>query len=97
MSRANGNPIYSSHSEDLDMRESIDEFVVRVAERVDQLQDAECSGDWELLASLTKDLTEEATRVGFDPLSKCAELVSTAWSRRATSLRTRSSRSTSLV
>ena len=68
-------PIYSSRADDLEFRESIDAFVVSVAERVDQLQDAECSGDWEELANLGRNLVRDAGRVGFDDLARSASVV----------------------
>ncbi len=71
-------PIYSNRAEELELRDAIDEFVIRLAERVDQLQDAEFNRDWQSLGSQADRLIEEAKRVGFDPLSRCAELVAEA-------------------
>ena len=39
-------PIYSEHDEDLSLRDRIETFVVGLAEHVDELQDAEMTGDF---------------------------------------------------
>ena len=38
-------PIYSTHDEDLSMRDAIEGFVIGLAERIDDLQDAELQGN----------------------------------------------------
>jgi len=68
-----GKPIYSSRSEELELREAIDQFAIGLAERVDQLQDADFNRDWESLTTQSQKLIADAKRVGFDPLSRCAE------------------------
>ena len=81
MAAAPGKPIYSSRAEDLELRDAIDEFAIGLAERVDQLQDAEFNRDWESLIAQSHKLIEDAKRVGFDPLSRCAEGVAEACER----------------
>ena len=71
-------PIYSNRAEELELRDAIDEFVVGLAERVDQLQDAEFNSDWPSLHTQANRLIEEAKHVGFDPLSSSAEAVAEA-------------------
>ncbi len=68
-------PIFSSRADDLDQREAIDQFVVGLAERVDQLQDAESGGRFSALADLARGLGSEAAANGFEPLANCAEHV----------------------
>lgn len=71
-------PIYSSRVDDVEFREAIDEFVVGLAERIDQLQDAEARRDLKLLAELCRPLIDAAPQLGFEPLSRCAEAVAGA-------------------
>jgi len=68
-------PIFSSRADDLDLRESIDQFVVGLAERVDRLQDADGAGRLQELAQLAGTLALESASIGFEPLSRCAERV----------------------
>ena len=78
MTTERGKPIYSSRSEELELRDAIDAFAIGLAERVDQLQDADFNRDWASLGSQSHTLVEDAKRVGFDPLSRCAEAVAEA-------------------
>lgn len=61
-------PIYSSLEDDPGAGETIDAFVVGLAERVDVLQDIEREGDLARLASLTAALIADAQRAGFGSL-----------------------------
>ncbi|MGH0029061.1 MAG: hypothetical protein ACQGVC_04680 [Myxococcota bacterium] len=65
-------PIYSSLAEDPALQDAIDAFVVRLAERVDELQDCEARGDFRQLAQRAEELLLESTKVGYDGLSRCA-------------------------
>ncbi len=67
-----GDQIYSSRADDPALAERIDEFVVSLAERVDQLQDAEFKGDLEALESLANKLGSDAEELGFGPLAGTA-------------------------
>ena len=78
MAPKRGKPIYSNRAEELELRDAIDEFVIGLAERVDQLQDADFNRDWQSLGAQAHRLIEEAKRVGFEPLSRCAEIVAGA-------------------
>jgi hypothetical protein len=68
-------PIYSTLAHDPDAGESVDAFVVAVAERVDLLQEAEIKGELGQLARLARELVAEADSAGFGSLSSCAALV----------------------
>ncbi len=71
-------PIYSSRLDDLEFRDAIDEFVVGVAERIDQLQDAQAKQDLKLLAELARALIIDSAKLGFESLARCAEVVRAA-------------------
>lgn len=68
-------PIFSSRADDLERRDAIDQFVVGLAERVDQLQDADAAGRLAELANFAQSLGLEAAANGFEPLANCAESV----------------------
>ncbi len=68
-------PIYSTRGKDPAAEESIQTFVVALAERIDGLQDAESRGELALLGELAQTLTEDADRQGFGVLARCAEVV----------------------
>ena len=65
-------PIYSTKEDERDLRESINEFVVALAERVDALQDAEGEGNLRELRALAASLARDAERVGYLPLAGIA-------------------------
>lgn len=68
-------PIFSSRAEDPALVDSIDAFVVAVAERIDHLQDAERAGDLGRLARLAATLADDANAVGFEALGEVADAV----------------------
>ncbi len=68
-------PIHSTRGKDPAAEESIQTFVVSLAERIDGLQDADSRGDLALLGELAQTLTEEADLQGFGVLARCAEVV----------------------
>ncbi len=65
-------PILSSRSDDPAAAEQIEGFVVDLAERVDDLQDAEFKGDLEELATMVHTLATSALELGFDLLAASA-------------------------
>lgn len=69
------NPIYSSRAEDPDLIDAIEGFIINLAERVDELQDAEYKGDADQLRSLAVALAQEADKLGFGSLSASAHAV----------------------
>ncbi len=68
-------PIYSLLEDVADLEDDIDRFVIQLAESVDELQDAECSGDLDLLDELATSLAAESARLGYPALEKLARLV----------------------
>jgi hypothetical protein len=71
-------PIYSSRSDDPPGGDSVDRFVLHLAERIDVLQDAEIDGDLAQLATLARDLAIEAADTGFEALVALAETLESA-------------------
>lgn len=65
-------PLYSSLAEDPAHHEAIERFVLALAERIDDLQEAEVQGDFPRVAALAESLLLESTKVGYDTLSRCA-------------------------
>lgn len=68
-------PIYSSKANDPAFGERIEAFVVGLAERVDELQDAEFKGDRAELESLARELAQGAESLGFGSLAASASAV----------------------
>jgi hypothetical protein len=71
-------PLYSRLIDDPAWGESIDEFVVAVAERVDHLQDADSKADLVQLARLAGELALDARTAGFDLLADVAQTIEAA-------------------
>lgn len=71
-------PIYSLHEDDVELEDDIDRFVIGLAEAVDGLQDAENSGDHDLLEDLSTALAADAARLGYPDLDKVARRVRTS-------------------
>ena len=67
--------IYSSKEDDPDLEDEINEFVIRLAEYVDTLQDAESAGDHLELRRLAEELADRAQALGYAPLSQVARNV----------------------
>ena len=65
-------PILSSRSDESEVTEQIEGFIVCLAERVDDLQDAEFKGDLEDLVRQAHDLGTTANDLGFDLLAASA-------------------------
>ena len=66
-------PLYSAQAENPALSESIDRFVLGLAERVDHLQDAQFGGDRTRVAELSRSLASDADAVGYAPLAQLAE------------------------
>jgi HPt (histidine-containing phosphotransfer) domain-containing protein len=73
MSEESRKPIYSSRIDDPSDSDTIDRFVIRLAERIDVLQDAEADGDLAHLEALAGELLVEAREAGFEALVAFAE------------------------
>jgi HPt (histidine-containing phosphotransfer) domain-containing protein len=71
-------PIYSSHSDDSSDGDAVDRFVIRLAERIDVLQDTEADGDLARLAALAGELSVEAGEAGFEALVAFARTLEAA-------------------
>jgi len=71
-------PIYSSRSEDASAGAAVDRFVIRLAERIDALQDAEADGDLAQLAALAGELIAEAAAAGFEAFASTGEALGAA-------------------
>ena len=68
-------PIRSTQEDVAELAEDIDRFVIRLGERIDEIQDAElasCAGE---VASLAGQLAIDAERLGFPVLSQTAKIV----------------------
>lgn len=68
-------PIYSLCEDDVDLEDDLDRFVIGLAEAVDGLQDAESTGDYDLLDELSMSMSADAARLGYPELEKVAESV----------------------
>lgn len=56
------------------MRECVDAFVFGLADRIDDLQEAELGGDIAEVERLGRDLVTQASRSGYPPLVEVAEV-----------------------
>jgi hypothetical protein len=65
-------PILSSRSDEPEAAEQIESFIIGLAERVDDLQDAEFKGDLEELSSMAHTLGTTALELVFDLLAASA-------------------------
>jgi hypothetical protein len=75
---ANDGPIRSRFEDDPACAEVIEAFVVKLAERVDALQDNEASGDWPRLITGLTELANASERAGYPDLAACAAEVARA-------------------
>ncbi len=64
--------IYSTLDGEPELEEPIESFVVTLAERVDELQDAQVQGDLQRLAKEAGALREDALRLGYPQLSEAS-------------------------
>jgi hypothetical protein len=74
-------PIYTSHVNDPAIRDAVDRFVIGLAERIDHLQDAEASRDFQLVAELAQTLMAEADQAGYGTLAGTAKSLGVATSQ----------------
>ena len=68
-------PIHSSRADDPAFLDTIDAFVIGLAERIDDLQDADHQGDLKQLANLVGALRMDSAAAGFEPLARAARNV----------------------
>ncbi len=83
MPNAKDVPILSRRANDPSVGEAIDAFVVRLAERVDALQDCELRGALSQLSEDAGALVADAAELGFDTLSEAARSIQEACGRAA--------------
>lgn len=65
-------PILSSLADDPRQQESIEAFVLGLAEQIDDLQESEVQGDFRRVAELAVALQQSAAEAGYEVLSRCA-------------------------
>ncbi|MEE3330328.1 MAG: hypothetical protein VX246_05625 [Myxococcota bacterium] len=68
-------PIYSQYEHELSMRERVETFVAGLGEQIDELQDAELSGDFAAIHRAAENLVAGAKLAGYPGLLKVAERV----------------------
>ncbi len=68
-------PIYSTREEEPEMHQEISGFVVRLAERIDTLQDLHSGADFDTLAQRSRSLSEQADELGYPMFAEAARLV----------------------
>lgn len=71
-------PILSSRADDPALGEAIDTFVIGLAERIDDLQDAERAADLAQLSALARDLAADAEALGYEALARISQVVEAA-------------------
>jgi hypothetical protein len=71
-------PIYSTREEEPEMHEEISDFVIRLAERIDSLQDLHSGADFDTLAHRSRCLSEQAGELGYPMFADAACLVAQA-------------------
>ena len=71
--RKRARPIYSSRADDPAFTDTIDSFVVGLAERIDDLQEADRQGDLKQLADLAGALATDSAAAGFESLAGAAQ------------------------
>ncbi len=68
-------PIYSTREADPEIHGEIDDFVIGLAELVDTLQDLHSGTHFETLARRSRDLSEQANKLGYPMFAEVAQLV----------------------
>jgi len=71
-------PIYSTFEDDPELRDAISDFVIRMAEVVDLLQDLHSAGDFAALALRSREQSEQATHYGYPEFAEVARVVAHA-------------------
>ncbi len=71
-------PIFSTREDEVELGEAIEAFVIELAERVDELQDAERAADLWRLFHLAERLGRASEGLGFTSLAQLARVVARA-------------------
>jgi hypothetical protein len=79
--RSSARPLYSERADDPALSEALDAFALALADRIDQLQEAERAGGLGDVAKLAGSLADEATELGHQRLSRGARNVERAAAR----------------
>jgi hypothetical protein len=77
-SREKIRPILSSRADEPALAEAIDAFVIGLAERIDELQDADGEADLSRLSGFARDLAAEAEPLGYELLARVAQVAEAA-------------------
>jgi hypothetical protein len=70
--------IRSLCEEDPDLEDSIDSFVIHLAEQIDHLQDAEQAGALDALSEQASSIGEEADRLGYPDFARVVQKICAA-------------------
>jgi len=71
-------PIRSTQEDIAELAEEIDRFVIHLSERIDGIQDAELAGCLDEVASMTRQLSSDAERLGYPVMAQVAKAVAMA-------------------
>ena len=71
-------PIRSTQEDVVELAEDIDRFVISLAERIDQIQDAELAQKSGEVAALARTLSRDADRLGYPGMAMSAKGVALA-------------------
>jgi len=74
-------PLFSLRVDEPELAPALDAFVLGLAVRVDELQDADSRGELDLLSALARGLGHDAERVGHEALAMGAQRVREAAER----------------
>lgn len=74
-------PLYSSYADDPELSDELDAFLLALAGRIDDLQDAYARGEIDELGGLAGALAREGERVGHEALATAALRVRNATDR----------------
>lgn len=71
-------PLFSARAEEPELSEDLDDFLLALAVRVDDLQDAHSRGENDEMTKMVRSLAEDADRLGHGDLSRAALCVARA-------------------
>jgi len=74
-------PLFSARADDPDLTGDLDEFLLALAVRVDDLQDAHSRGETDEMSAMARGLARDAQRVGHATLAMAAQRVRDAADR----------------
>ena len=68
-------PIYSRHDDCVELRDAIEQFIVGLGERIDELQDLQLQGQLPQLADRSDDLAADGRRLGYPQIDGMARQI----------------------